>query len=233
MDDRGAGPRSRRTDENYQKTEFKLTDRQQQVMEVIEEALAARGYPPSVREIGERLGTTSPSTAHSHLKTLVRKGLIERDPAKPRAIRVVASRNSRSAAAAAVPESPIRKVPLVGRIAAGAPILAEEHIEDVIDLPEALVGSGTLFMLEVRGDSMTGAGILDGDMVVVRSQPQVENGEIAACLVDGEEASVKRFERKNGRVILHSDNPSYEPMAFTSGVEVLGKVVTVLRRLTR
>lgn len=241
MDGKGAGPRSRRPDENEKETGVKLTDRQQQVMEVIETALAVRGYPPSVREIGERLGTTSPSTAHSHLKALVRKGLIERDPAKPRAIRVVDSRNSRSAAARALPgsagapmpEGPIRKVPLVGRIAAGAPILAEEHIEDVIDLPESLVGSGALFMLEVRGDSMTGAGILDGDMVVVRRQPRVENGEIAACLVDGEEASVKRFEHKNGRVILHSDNPSYEPMSFTSGVEVLGKVVTVLRRLSR
>lgn len=241
MDARSGGPESRRPRKNDEQTGTGLTNRQQQVMEVIEQSLAARGYPPSVREIGEKLGLASPSTTHSHLKALARKGMIERDPAKPRAIRVITPRGgpaadevfSEGAPAAPMPGGPIREVPLVGRIAAGSPILAEEHIEDVIPLPEALVGAGALFMLEVRGDSMTGAGILDGDMVVVRSQPQVENGEIAACLVDGEEASVKRFERSNGRVILHSDNPSYQPMVFTSGVEVLGKVVTVLRRLTR
>lgn len=233
MDAGNGGPESRRPRKEDEQTGAELTNRQQQVMEVIEQALAARGYPPSVREIGEELGLASPSTTHSHLKALTRKGMIERDPAKPRAIRVIAPRGGPAADEAPMPGGPIREVPLVGRIAAGSPILAEEHIEDVIPLPEALVGAGALFMLEVRGDSMTGAGILDGDMVVVRSQPQVENGEIAACLVDGEEASVKRFERRNGQVILHSDNPSYEPMAFTSGVEVLGKVVTVLRRLAR
>ena len=211
-----------------------LTNRQRQVLEVIEQTLATRGYPPSVREIGDQLGLTSPSTSHSHLKALARKGLIERDPAKPRAIRVVSPEADPEAAAVEpYPANPVREVPLVGRIAAGSPTLAEEHIEDVMTLPESLVGSGTLFMLEVRGDSMTGSGILDGDLVVVRSQPRVENGEIAACLVDGEEATVKRLERRDGRVILHSDNPSYEPMVFTSGVEVLGKVVTVLRRLGR
>lgn len=244
MDAVSGGPENRQPQDQEGKQKRAvagLTDRQQQVMEVIEQALAVQGYPPSVREIGEQLGLASPSTTHSHLKALARKGMIERDPDKPRAIRVIAPRGGpaadeaflEGAPAAPMPGGPIREVPLVGRIAAGSPILAEEHIEDVVPLPESLVGAGALFMLEVRGDSMTGAGILDGDMVVVRSQPLVENGEIAACLVDGEEATVKRLERRNGRVILHSDNPSYEPMFFTSGVEVLGKVVTVLRRLAR
>jgi len=193
--------------------------------------VATRGYPPSVREIGRHLGLRSPATVHSHLTALERAGHIRRDPTKPRAIEVLGSGRDRVPTAVSPPSEPTRDVPLLGHIAAGSPILAEEHIEEVMPLPESLVGSGPLFMLEVRGDSMIEAGILDGDMVVVRSQPQADNGEIVACLVDGEEATVKRLEKRRGAVILHSENPAYEPMVFTSGVEILGKVVTVLRRL--
>ncbi len=210
-----------------------LRPRQLQVLDFIRQAVATRGYPPSVREIGQHLGLRSPATVHSHLTALVKAGFIRRDSAKPRAIQVIADLRDPAPASIPTRSEPTREVPVVGRIAAGSPILADEHIEYVMPLPESLVGSGPLFMLEVRGDSMTGAGILDGDMVVVRSQPHAENGEIVACLVDHEEATVKRLERRNGEVVLHSENPAYEPMVFTSGVEVLGKVVTVLRTLSR
>lgn len=206
-----------------------LSRRQTEVLDLIRETTAARGYPPTVREIGEELGLRSPSTVHSHLSALERAGAISRDPSKPRAIAVLAQ--ARDGDGPAGRGEPGREVPLVGRIAAGGPILAEENLETVMTLPESLVGSGELFMLEVRGDSMIGAGILDGDLVVVRSQPDVEDGDIAAFLVDGEEATVKRLERRNGRVILHSENPAYEPMTFTDGVESLGRVVAVLRAL--
>ena len=209
-----------------------LRPRQRQILEFIKREVATRGYPPSVREIGRHLGLSSPATVHSHLTALERAGRIRRDPAKPRAIEVLGFDQDREHPDISTRSGPTRDVPLLGRIAAGSPILAEEHIEDVIPLPESLVGSGPLFMLEVRGDSMIEAGILDGDMVVVRSQPHAENGEIVACLVDGEEATVKRLEKSQGKVVLHSENPAHEPMVFTSGVEILGKVVTVLRRLT-
>lgn len=205
-----------------------LSRRQTQVLELIRETVAERGYPPTVREIGEELGLRSPSTVHSHLSALERAGAIRRDSTKPRAIAVLVGDGE---GAGAERSEPGREVPLVGRIAAGGPILAEENLEEVMTLPESLVGSGKLFMLEVRGDSMIGAGILDGDLVVVRSQPDVEDGDIAAFLVDGEEATVKRLERRDGRVILHSENPDYPPMEFTDGVESLGRVVTVLRTL--
>ena len=206
-----------------------LRPRQRQILELIKEAVATRGYPPSVREIGERVGLRSPATVHSHLTALEAAGHIRRDPTKPRAIEILGFDSS--PVRSAEESEPTRNVPMLGRIAAGAPILAEEHIDYVMPLPELLVGSGPLFMLEVRGDSMIGCGILDGDLVVVRSQPDAENDEIVACLVDGEEATVKRLEKRNGQVVLHSENPAYQPMIFTSGVEVLGKVVTVLRKL--
>lgn len=208
-----------------------LRPRQRQVLDLIKKAVATRGYPPSVREIGDHLGLRSPATVHSHLTALVKSGHIRRDPTKPRAIEVVGSDTGRGPSSTSPPSEPTREVPLVGRIAAGSPILADEHIESVMPLPQSLVGSGQLFMLEVRGDSMIESGILNGDMVVIRSQPDAENGQIVACLIDGEEATVKRLERRNGEVVLHSENPAYEPMVFTSGVEILGKVVTVLRRL--
>jgi len=205
-----------------------LPPRQQQILELIQRTVAEQGYPPSVREIGQHLGLRSPASVHRHLKGLEDAGHIRRDSTKPRAIVVLTRR----------PEEPVRlsvttrDVPLLGRIAAGAPILAEENVEDVMPLPEALVGAGgPLFMLEVRGDSMIDAGILDGDMVVVRSQPHAENGEIVAFLIEGEEATVKRLERQPGRVILHPANRDYPPMVYSSGVEILGKVVAVLRSL--
>ena len=204
-----------------------LSARQAEILELIKVTVANRGYPPSVREIGERLGLRSPSTVHSHLSALVREGFIKRDPSKPRALEVVGMFEDAKTA----PSQPTRDVPLVGRIAAGSPILAEESIEDVMPLPESLISTGPVFMLKVKGDSMIDAGIFDGDFVVVASQKDAQDGEIVAFLVDGDEATVKRLERKDGAVILHSENPSYEPMVFTSGVEILGKVVTVLRSL--
>ncbi len=201
-----------------------LSTRQQEVLDYISSMVESRGYPPSVREIGEALGLSSPSTVHSHLSTLVRLGYLRRDPSKPRAIEVVDATPS-----TAMLTGPTRDVPLVGRIAAGSPILAEEDVEDVLTLPEQLVGTGPVFMLRVRGDSMVDAGILDGDLVVVRRQPTAENGEIVAALIDGEEATVKHLERRSDAIVLHPANEHYEPMVFAEGVDVLGKVVSVLR----
>lgn len=208
-----------------------LRPRQREILDLIRDSVAARGYPPSVREIGEGIGLRSPATVHSHLRALEKAGHIRRDPSKPRAIEVLALDPHPVHPPAMDRSEPVRDVPLVGRIAAGAPILAEEHIDYVVPLPQSLVGAGRLFMLEVRGDSMIESGILDGDMVVVRRQPDAENGEIVACLIDSEEATVKRLEKRNGKVLLHSENPAYQPMVFTSGVGILGRVVTVLRKL--
>lgn len=201
-----------------------LSTRQQQILELIKATVAERGYPPSVREIGEHIGLSSPSTVHSHLSSLVKAGFLRRDPAKPRAIEVIDGTDT-----SGLSRDGVRDVPLVGRIAAGSPILAEEQVEAVYPLPASIVGSGPMFMLEVRGESMIDAGILDGDMVVIRSQKEALDGEIVACLVEGEEATVKRLQRKDGMVILHSENPRFEPMVFTEGVEILGKVVAVFR----
>jgi repressor LexA len=180
-----------------------------------------------VREIGEALGLSSPSTVHSHLSSLAKAGLIRRDPTKPRAIEILEAGPAEEPALS----SDFRQVPLVGRIAAGSPILAEEDIEDVMALPTSLVGTGPVFMLTVRGDSMIDAGIFDGDYVVVRSQPDALDGEIVAALVAEEEATVKRLYRRNGTVVLQSENSAYEPMVFGEGVRVLGKVVSVLRKV--
>lgn len=205
-----------------------LPPRQQEILELIQRTVSEQGYPPSVREIGQHLGLRSPASVHRHLKALEDAGHIRRDATKPRAIVVL----TRRADEPARPSVTTRDVPLLGRIAAGAPILAEENIEEVMPLPQALVGAGgSLFMLDVRGDSMIDAGILDGDMVVVRSQPHAENGEIVAFLIEGEEATVKRLEKQPGKVVLHPANPDYPPMVYTSGVEILGKVVAVLRSL--
>ena len=197
-----------------------ISTRQREILDYIRDTVADRGYPPSVREIGEAVGLSSPSTVNSHLATLEATGHLRRDPTKPRAIEILDEPATRG---------DVRDVPLVGRIAAGSPILAEEDIEDVYALPTELVGDGPIFMLRVKGDSMIEAGILDGDFVVVRRQPDALDGEIVAALIDGEEATVKRLERTNGTVVLHSENPAFEPMVFTEGVELIGKVVTVLR----
>ncbi len=207
-----------------------LTDRQRQVLDYIRLTVTERGYPPTVREIGEAVGLSSPSTIHSHLAALVKAGAIRKDPTKPRAIEILEP--APVATRPAPPESrDIRDVPLLGRIAAGRPILATEDLEEVMPLPTELVGTGPVFMLTVKGDSMIEAGILDGDHVVVRSQPDASQGEIVAALIDGEEATVKRFERRGSTVVLHSENPNYEPMVFTDGVQILGKVVSVFRKI--
>src|SRR5690606_4735563 len=202
---------------------MELTERQRQVLEFIRQKVAERGYPPSVREIGEAIGLNSPSTVHSHLNSLVEAGYIKRDPSKPRAIMVVEPGEE------PVRSSRTRDIPVLGRIAAGTPILAAEHVEDVLTLPVELVGEGPVFLLQVKGDSMIEAGIHDGDLVAVHKQADARDGEIVAALVDGEEATVKYLRRRDGKVILEPANPSYEPMVFTEGVELIGKVVSVLR----
>jgi len=202
-----------------------LSDRQRQVLDFVRATVAERGYPPSVREIGEAIGLSSPSTVHSHLSALVKAGAIRRDPSKPRAIEILEE------AAPAPDRDDVRDVPLVGRIAAGSPVLAVEDVEDVYPLPESLVGSGPVFMLRVKGDSMVDAGILDGDLVVVRRQPDAADGDIVAAMIDDEEATVKRLYRREGTVVLHAENSAYPDMVFSEGVTVLGLVVSVLRRL--
>lgn len=202
-----------------------LTARQRQVLVFISEYLAEKGYPPSVREIGEAVGLTSSSTVHLHLSTLQKKGYLRRDPTKPRAIEI----RWDEASGAKADRSPVRNVPLLGQIAAGQPVLAAEQVEEVFPLPVEFVGEDTVFMLRVKGDSMLDAGILDGDYVVVRQQPAAETGEIVAALVGGEEATVKRLRKREGVVELVPENPAYEVMAFTEGVEILGKVISVIR----
>ena len=202
-----------------------LTERQQQVLDFIRETVTERGYPPSVREIGDAVGLSSPSTVHSHLNSLVEAGALRKDPSKPRAIVVVDDEDL-----VAQSDGRTRDIPVLGRIAAGTPILAAEHVDEVMALPTQLVGDGPVFLLEVKGDSMIDAGIHEGDLVAVHSQPDARDGEIIAALVDGEEATVKRLRRESGKVILESENPAYEPMVFTEGVELIGKVVSVLRR---
>ncbi len=202
-----------------------LTERQRQVLDYIRNTVEDRGYPPSVREIGDAVGLSSPSSVHAQLNSLVAAGMIRRDPSKPRAIVVVDETASPS-----IENRRTRDVPLLGRIAAGSPILAAEHVEEVMPLPTELVGDGPVFLLEVKGDSMVDAGIHEGDLVAVHKQPDARDGEIVACLIEGEEATVKRLQRKDGKVYLHSENPAYEPMVFSDGVELIGKVVSVLRR---
>lgn len=202
-----------------------LTERQQQVLEYIKEAVHERGYPPSVREIGDAVGLSSPSSVHAQLNSLVEAGMIKKDPAKPRAIMIVDEHRL-----VTDDDGRTRDVPVLGRIAAGTPILAAEHVDDVMTLPTDLVGNGPVFLLEVKGDSMIDAGIHEGDLVCVHRQPDALDGEIVAALVADEEATVKRLRRRDGKVILESENPNYEPMVFSEGVELIGKVISVLRR---
>ncbi len=219
-----------------------LTPRQRAVLAVIRDAVATRGYPPTVREIGEGVGLTSPSSVAHQLGALERLGFLRRDPNRPRAL-VVADLDGPAAATdpatrsgrrlAAVPDNPLgidaALVPVVGRIAAGGPILAEQEIEAVFPLPRDLVGDGELFLLKVVGDSMIDAAICDGDWVVVRQQPTAENGDIVAALLDGE-ATVKTLKRTPGQVWLMPHNPAYEPIDGNDAT-VMGKVVSVLRRI--
>jgi len=201
-----------------------ISDRQREILDLITSTVQRRGYPPSVREIGEAVGLSSPSTVHSHLSALVEAGFLRRDPTKPRAIEVVDPSDEYE-----LRRAPVRDVPLVGRIAAGSPILAEQDIEEIFPLPTEFVGNDPVFMLRVHGDSMIDAGILDGDLVVVRRQPDATNGEIVAALIGGEEATVKRLRKESGRVVLLPENPAYEPIVLDSDVEIIGRVVAVLR----
>jgi repressor LexA len=219
-----------------------LTPRQQRILTHLKESMEARGYPPSMREIGEAVGLTSSSSVAHQLKVLEEKGYVRRDPNRPRALEVflpevMAARRSISAAEEtsydetgvgdAMP--PATYVPMLGRIAAGGPILAEENLESVFPLPRDLVGDGQLFMLEVSGESMIDAAICDGDYVVVRQEQTASNGEIVAALIDGE-ATVKTFQRKDGKVWLLPHNDAFEPIDGTHAT-ILGKVTAVLRRV--
>jgi repressor LexA len=207
-----------------------LTDRQRAVLEMIEQTQRERGYPPSVREIGEAVGLASTSTVHAHLNTLSRLGYLRRDPTKPRAIEV----RWVPGAEGTVERRPVRHVPLVGDVAAGVDVLAEQNVEESHPLPADFTGDGTtdLFMLRVRGDSMIDAGILDGDYVVVQQQPKADKGDIVVAGIPGEEATVKTFSRKGGKVVLLPSNARMSPMEFSpDDVTIFGKVVTVLRRL--
>lgn len=205
-----------------------LTARQQQILDFIEQEMRDRGYPPSVREIGEAVGLTSPSTVHSHLASLQRMGFLKRDPTKPRAIEVRYDPNS----GAAMERRPVRHVPLVGDVAAGTDVLAQENVEEIYPLPADLTGDGELFMLRVRGESMIDAGILDGDFVVARTQNTAEKGDIVVAGIPGEEGTIKTFSRRGQKVVLLPSNAKLDPMEFDADeVQIFGKVVTVLRKL--
>ncbi|MBW3667997.1 MAG: transcriptional repressor LexA [Actinobacteria bacterium] len=205
-----------------------LTGKRREILEFIAEHLRDRGYPPSVREIGEAVGLTSSSTVHAHLGTLQRLGYLRRDPTKPRAIEVRYDPSS----SAPIERRPVQHVPLVGDVAAGTDVLAEENIEELMPLPADFTGDGQLFMLRVRGDSMIDAGILDGDYVVARQQPEARKGEIVVAGIPGEEATVKTFSRKGSKIVLLPANERLAPMEFDPReVTVYGKVVTVMRRM--
>ena len=219
-----------------------LTPRQQRVLGHIKEAIEKRGYPPSMREIGEAVGLTSSSSVAHQLRVLEEKGFLKRDPNRPRALEVflpevMAARRSLGAAEETQYDetdigdtvTPATYVPVLGRIAAGGPILAEERVEDVFPLPKQLVGEGTLFLLQVAGDSMVDAAICDGDYVVIRQEQTAENGDIVAALIDGE-ATVKTFQRKNGHLWLLPHNAAYDPIDGTNA-SILGIVTAVLRKV--
>ncbi len=205
-----------------------LSEKRRQILEFIGERQRDRGYPPSVREIGEAVGLNSSATVHTHLAVLQREGYLVRDPTKPRAIEVRYDPGSQTA----VSRSPVRYVPLLGDVAAGTGVLAEQHVEELLTLPEQFTGNGTTFMLRVRGDSMMEAGILSGDYVVVREQPEAELGDVVVAGIPGEEATVKSFGRRRGKIVLTPANATMEPMEFEPDeVTVYGKVISVLRRL--
>jgi repressor LexA len=198
------------------------------VLEFIDAEVRERGYPPSVREIGEAVGLSSPSTVHAHLAALQDKGYLRRDPAKPRAIEVALE----PVTGAAVERRPVRHVPLVGDVAAGTGVLAAEHVEEMLPVPADLCGEGELFMLRVRGESMIDAGIFDGDLVVARTQPTADNGDIVVAGIPGEEATVKTFLRKRNKIVLRPANESLDDLVFDADdVQIYGKVVTLLRRM--
>ena len=200
-----------------------LTARQRRILDCIAQTVRERGYPPTVREIGEAVGLTSSSSVHAQLATLERRGLLKKDPTKPRAM-----------ALSETPRAEGVVVPLVGRIAAGAPVLADENVEDHLVVPMGFAGDAEHFALTVSGDSMIDAGILDGDLVIVRAQATAQDGDIVAVLLPGpaeDEATVKRLRRRQGRVMLVPENPALEPFEMNPAGRILGKVVSVLRKL--
>lgn len=218
-----------------QRQDTGLTERQRTILKVIRASVTSRGYPPSIREIGDAVGLTSTSSVAHQLRTLERKGYLRRDPNRPRAVDVRAADDPAASATVttdvagsdALPEPTF--VPVLGRIAAGGPILAEEAVEDVFPLPRELVGEGSLFLLKVVGESMVDAAICDGDWVVVRQQNVADNGDIVAAMIDGE-ATVKTFKRTRGQVWLMPHNPAFDPIPGNDAA-VLGKVVTVIRKI--
>lgn len=201
-----------------------LTGRQQQILDFIRAEIHRRGFPPSVREIGEAVGLSSSSTVHSHLAALESKGFLRRDPSKPRALEVFDYRDTDRA----IDYDSVRAVPVVGQVAAGAPLLASENIETTMSLPSEMADEST-FILKVRGDSMIEAGILDGDYVVVRQQSTATNGDIVVALI-GDDATVKRFFKEADRVRLQPENSTMEPI-YARDVTVLGKVMALFRRI--
>jgi repressor LexA len=205
-----------------------LTERQQQIWNYLVEYVDSHGYPPTVREIGENVGLASPSTVHAHLANLERAGLLRRDPTKPRALELI-GRERREAQS--VVAADVSRLPLVGEIAAGGPLLAEENIEDYLAMPTRTNGD---FLLRVKGDSMVDAGILDGDLVIVRTAQDARNGEIVVALVgddeSADEATVKTFYREDGRIRLQPENRSLDPI-YAGHVRILGRVVGVFREL--
>jgi repressor LexA len=207
---------------------MELTGRQQEIWDFVVEYVDRHGYPPTVREIGAEVGLASPSTVHAHLANLERVGLLRRDPTKPRALELVGLRREEPPR----PAAEVRRLPLVGQIAAGGPLLADQNVEDYLAVPEPLSRGGEEFLLRVRGDSMIGAGILEGDFVVVHRQQDARNGDIVVALAGDDEsvdeATVKRFFRENGRIRLQPENDVLEPI-FADYVQILGKVVGVFR----
>jgi repressor LexA len=202
-----------------------VTERQRAILDYLREFVDEQGYPPTVREIGEAVGLRSPSTVHAHLAQLERAGLLRRDPTKPRAIEL-ADRTVRV---------DVHRLPVIGEIAAGGPLLAEQNVEEYLAVPEPLSRGGEEFLLRVKGDSMIDAGILDGDYVVVQRRQDAENGQIVVALAGedelADEATVKRFFRENGRIRLQPENESLEPI-YADHVQILGKVIGVFRQVT-
>lgn len=197
-----------------------LTKRQREIFEFIESFLDRTGYPPTVREIGKAMGLHSPSTVHAHLAKLEKSGVLRRDPTKPRAIELLVDRAKRIVRPG---------VPLVGQVAAGMPILAAENVEEILEIPTMIGAESGDYALRVRGDSMRDAGILEGDVVIVRPSEEAANGEIVVALL-GDEATVKRFYRDAEAIRLEAENPDYEPIV-TRDAEVIGRVIGVFRRI--
>jgi repressor LexA len=208
-----------------------LTGRQQEIWDFLVDYVGRHGYPPTVREIGDHVGLASPSTVHAHLANLERAGYLRRDPTKPRALELTGLRRHDVSAA---PQSAAQALPLVGEIAAGGPLLAEDNVEEYVELPERLCGGAADFLLRVKGDSMIDAGILEGDLVAVRRQTTATNGEIVVALAGddetAEDATVKRYFRENGRIRLQPENATLDPI-YARHVQILGKVVGVFRAL--